>query len=689
MSRTREKKGSAVWYALRRTLPPWRFEENLAEVVRELPRCGVDELIVKVDTEEFNHGQPPYEWVKAYQKSLFRTSEAMAKLGIVFSINPWITLCHSDRGRDSRKHLPGLRTMVGHDGAECKTCACPLSEVWRENTACVWRLYAETKPHVIWVEDDIRTFNHQPVKFGCFCPEHMKRFSKRIGRKVTREELVAAILRSGKPHPWRRKFLDVQAEIMIDTVGFLARTVHSVSPETCMGLMSSGPHTHALEGRRWKEFAEALADGRPLYSRPPLGSYSETSLRGLYYSQHSIKLTRDRLPAGTIAVTEVENVPFTQYSKSHLFTFLQMAVSSAYGARGATMNLYDHCGTPMALDAGMGRMLAEKKPFLNALAKRCGTDGAYRGVRLLFDEKASYHKRLPKGAEYAALRGNGTEWMGALEEHGIPTTYDSSSVTAVSGQVLRGIPDGEIRELLSGGLLLDAVAAGVLVERGFAREIGLKNISAPRNIDEFGPPGPEEFFNPKFGGAEKTFITTRLSGAHGRPHVAVMGPARGAEVISRIVDPDARPCYPCMTAFENRLGGRVVVHAFDLEDMFCLAYCHPFRARQLQGVVRWLARGKPPLMVRVRGGAHPLAFRKDCGDYTVLGFFNLTLDAWDSVELELAERRMPRRLERLAPAGRWRPDKALSAKRSRGCLIVRCEKPVTHDQPLFITLRYA
>jgi hypothetical protein len=127
----------------------------------------------------------------------------------------------------------------------------------------------------------------------------MKRFCERIGKKVSRRDLVAAVLKPGKPHAWRKVFLDVMADTIVDTVGFLARTVHRTSPATSMGLMSSGPRAHCREGRRWHDLAAALADGRPLFSRPPLGSYSESSLRSLYYTHDSIKLTRFALPGRT------------------------------------------------------------------------------------------------------------------------------------------------------------------------------------------------------------------------------------------------------------------------------------------------------------------------------------------------------------------------------------------------------
>lgn len=467
----KEDEKTRAWYALRRTLPPWSFAENLRELVRCLPRYGVDEIIVKVDTEEFTHGQPQLKWIRNYQKNLFRIKDEMERLGIVYSLNPWITVGHNDRGRDARKDLPGLRTIVEHDGTECTCCACPLSEVWRENTDRVWSLYAETRPHVIWVEDDIKAHG------GCFCPEHMQRFSVRAGKKVRREELIKALLKPGKPHPWRKEYLDIQSGIMIDTVAFLAKTVHKISPETNIGLMSSGPRFHCIEGRRWPEFARALADGRTLYSRPPMGNYWEESLRGFYYSHDSIKLTRYCLPEGAIEQTEVENWPFTRYSKSITFTFIEMAISFAYGSHGVMLNLFDHCGTPMERESAFGRLLAEKKPFFEGLAQYAQRPGQYRGVRLLFHEKTGYHKRLEKNAQYYDLIGRSSGVpMSMLEAHGIPTTYEDSNIIAASGQVLRAFTDEEISKMLVKGMFLDAVAAQALFERGFGRAIGLKSI---------------------------------------------------------------------------------------------------------------------------------------------------------------------------------------------------------------------
>lgn len=673
-----------AWYALRRTLPTWSFAQNLKELVEYLPKYGVDELIVKVDTEEFTHGQPLLPWIQAYLPRLQQIKQEMDLLGILFSINPWITVGHNDRGRDARKDLPGLQTMVGDDGAVCTNCACPISPVWRENTRKVWQLYAETRPHIIWMEDDLRTFNHRPVEFSCFCPLHLARFAARVGQPVSRTELVQAILQPGTPHPWRQEYLDLQAEVMIETVAFLAKSVHEISPATSFGLMSSGPRVHALEGRRWREFAAVMADGQPFYSRPPMGNYSESSLRGFYYSHDSIKLTRYVLPADTIEQTEVENVPFTRYSKSVIFTFIEMAISFAYGSHGVTLNLFDHAGTPMESEPEFGRLLRERKPFLDVLAQRAQESGHYRGVQLLHHERSGYVKRLQPGAGYPKLMEDGEVLMQALESHGIATTYEASPVIAATGQQLRAFSDAEIRRFLSRGLLVDAGAAGVLFERGFGAEIGLASWQPPEFLDRLGAFAAEEFFNPAFGGAEKKFLTLTIPNLGGRPDFSILEPVPAAQIISRIVDPDATRQHVGAYAFENKLGGRVVVLALDLATAYGVAFNHPFRLEQLQQMVRWLGHGNVALLVR--GGVYPLTFRKDLAGVTLLGLFNLALDAWENVTFELSDSRKIRQIEKLTPDGRWVAATDVSSERTETTFLIKAEQAVPFSQPLFLSI---
>ncbi len=688
--KTNHPLNTAPWYALRRTLPPHSFEANLRELIELLPNYCVDEVIVKVDTEEFTHGQPPLEWVRNYQPKLVEIRERLAAIDIAYSINPWITMGHNDRGRDERTNFPTMGFMVGHDGKETTCCACPLSEAWQEHVQAVWRLYAETHPRVVWVEDDIRTFNHAPVSFACFCDAHLARFGELVGQDVTRRQLVDALLSPGEPHPWRAAWLDLQGQIMIDTVAMLARTVHAISPETHLGLMSSGPRNHCLEGRRWDAFAEALADGRTLVSRPTMGNYSESSMRGLYYSQDSIKLTRHALPTGVVEQTEVENVPFTRYANSTAFTFLEATLSFALGCAGVTLNLFDHMGSPMQDEPWFGRLLAEKKPFFTGLARRANPPGRIRGTQMLHHPQSSFAKQLAAGQDYPALAEDGYAMMHALEGHGLATTYQPEPVVATCGQVLRALSDEQIAELLGPGrgLLLDGPAAAVLAERGFGEEIGLASIEPACNADTLDYiVSAEEIYEATFGGRDGRYVTCLLPNLERNMQLCRLTPTGRARVISSFVDAAAARRAPAMIACETPRGGRVVVHSHDYDATAGIAFFHPHRKAQLSAVLNWLWRGQLPGLVE--GGVWPWTFRMDDDSRSLLGLMNLSLDAWEYATFRLADDRRIESIHRLSPGGRWLPACSLSQGQDQGGWTICWDQPIPYNQPLFLDVHWS
>lgn len=95
-----------AWYALRRTLPAWNIDILLPELVEYCKTNFIDEAIIKVDAEEFSHGIPTLEWLEGYLPTLRKIRDELVKNGIVFSINPWVTHVHCDRGRDLTAQYP-------------------------------------------------------------------------------------------------------------------------------------------------------------------------------------------------------------------------------------------------------------------------------------------------------------------------------------------------------------------------------------------------------------------------------------------------------------------------------------------------------------------------------------------------------------------------------------------------------
>jgi hypothetical protein len=350
------------------------------------------------------------------------------------------------------------------------------------------------------------------------------------------------------------------------------------------------------------------------------------------------------------------------------------------------LNLFDHNGTPMESDPVFGRLLTEKKAFFQGLAEMCGRPGRYRGVQLLHHPDASSVKRLSPGSDYSALNPGQHACMEQLEALGVSTTYDEEEVVSASGQVVRALSKKRVRRLLEGGLLLDGVAARALVDRGFGKEIGLKKVGNPRFLFDIGPYHVEEFFHTDLGGEDRTYLVA-LFGPHMGPPFCELKPAKDAMVIGRFVDPDTERGPASMIAYENELGGRIVVQGFDLEHGYGDNYCRPERVRQIQGAVRWLSRGNFPMMIN-GPGAWPLAFRKDFEESTVLGFFNLSLDPWPEVRFELNSVRDPVSIQKLGSDGVMRDCESIGLTRAGEQLSVEYSESVAHGEPLFLSMKW-
>jgi hypothetical protein len=670
-------------YVLRRSLPAHRFDELLTELVEAAPRYLLDEVIVMVEAEELFPGHPTPATVRDHVERLHRVREALAPLGIAYSLNPWVTRGHEDRRRPNT--IPGARTVVKADGSEASSVTCLLCPEWRANLAATWRLYASTQPQVLWVEDDIRDFG----TFECFCPLHLARFAARIGRHIERDELVEALLRPGEPHPWRAIWLEVRSEGSLEAMEIIRDSVRAVSPDTRIGLMSSGARNHCREGRDWHKVAAAL--GGDILSRPTMGNYWEWGPpRGLYFSQDSIKLTRHALPDGIPDFTEVESVPFSRYAKSLSFMDATLMVSFAGGARGCTLNIFDHLGTPMEDEPHYGRLLSSRKDFFSSLADRSQQPGARRGLRLIHRDHSAATKRLMPGAKLADLAEDGYPAVEAFEAAGIPTVYDASEATCLCGQQAWSLTSAEIESLLSQGLFVDGLAAAILCERGYAADLGLASIQSPQSLEELGAFSAESVEHPEFGGAPGCYLSAQLPMVDYSARFAIFEPVSTATVVGHLVDPALRPVHVAMSSFENARGGRVVVHAWDYASAIGpvgVSFHHPHRQCQLQAAVRWLFRGNAPLLVR-GDGAWPLASRHDAAGETLLGLINLSLDPWPVAEFEFAATAPPVALEALRSDGSWEPlDPSLCDVRN-GVANLRWLQPVSLTEPLFLNLKW-
>jgi len=551
--------------ALRQTLTPHDFEAQVPRLVRACREFGVDEVLFFIYDMELDHpatGFWPLETIAAHARQLALAKLELEKVGVRVGINPFTSLGQGDRGRDMHR-LFSFQPLVDQYGTPCRAGACPLDESWREYYREATRLWASFHPSRFFIDDDFRWHNHAAATGGgrmtCFCPLHLAEFERRCGRKATREELVADILKPGEPHRARAQWLDMQRDILEGTAALIEGAVHGASPETEVGLMCSPPDIHALEGRDWTRLLRAFAGkGRPLLLRPHFPAYEEGPLRHLPIGLLTTRQTIAQFAPGERIThfVELDNCLPTAFNRSPDYIAFQTMACAALGQGSIHYSLFEFTGnSTLYEDCGeYGRMLRELRPCVDRVL--AWTDGPRReaGIGLIDNPGSAYAQRLPPGTgDYWALRVNSHAMANGLQLLGHPVTFESSPVLAPAAEVLRTLDDKRLRELLAANLLLDIAAAEVFVERGLSEFVGLSAIVHPdptriavaaERITEAGHP------------LDGQYMHVRLFTV---PPDRILKPLPGAQALTQHVAPMNVPVGPGTLLFGNRLGGRVAI----------------------------------------------------------------------------------------------------------------------------------
>lgn len=478
-------------YILRFGLEPgFHVEERLETLASFCKDAKIDDVMFFINMEELNQAHISFEETQPWLDLIARGKEVLDSIGVTTSINPWITLLHTDRGR-TLKPGQNFRLMVDPKGREATAVACPISPEFQKYIIEMYFRYASVRPNMLWVEDDFRLHNHAPLTWGgCFCDLHMDEFSRRAGRTLTREEFVEGLLQPGEPHPFRKIWLDVAREQMVELASSIGHAVHSVSPSTTVGLMSSVPATHCAEGRDWAGVLGGLAGpDRPMVDRPHLPSYYDvTSQQYLKYFSYFSRATQAVVPESTHLYPELENFPFSRFSKSYSFARFQIESSLALDPKGITLNIHGMMGNGVTPADSYASMLSEVKPFVEEASELGLSLGKQTGVKILVDTKSSYTLHTPSGKGMDELYPAETFWSGYLSAFGIANTYSvdeipSGEVVAISGQYLRNLDSETIEKLFAENhVLLTGDAALTLFEVGCGGLAGIKH-AARREMD--------------------------------------------------------------------------------------------------------------------------------------------------------------------------------------------------------------
>lgn len=504
-----------------------------------------------------------------YVEVVKKLAVRLREKGISYQLNYQNLFGATDGGADLRK-LYQWEMYVDEKGMESGGVACMAGEKFRETAEKKLRMWAATRPDVIWMDDDMRFHNHgtaakarwqgknpgRKTDYGCFCPKHIAMYNARMHTSRTREELVAEILDGSARADW----MAFTGECMTETARWVERTIHDVSPETGIAIMTSTPDVHSVEGRHWGEFLEGLSGKDVPLLRPYFGPYSESAPEEFFTSYLMIEQLKANV-AGQYGrefdfCPEIENTRFTRWSKSLAATGYQIMLAAFLGSAGITLSIYDLEGCVLAEEPEYGELLRKLAPFVRTMQDWELWNWQSGGIALVTaPERAGSSWNLRKVREMEEL-AQGRLWDKVLIKCGIACRYvtpehlEEAACVALDACTAALLRDEEIRSVLTKGVLLDAGAAEILTERGFGAWLG---VGIGETVECTS--ASELLCTMRHQDDSPVRVPSRIDGGKWNRLVP-----KGAKELSRMMTPEGRE-YPGFTEFQNSLGGRVVIYA--------------------------------------------------------------------------------------------------------------------------------
>lgn len=551
------------------------------------------------------------------------------------------------------------QNITGLDGKVSEISSCPLDSGFREtfsdNIAVVAKI---AKPFMIQFEDDFQLSNHRGVPFGCFCPLHLEKFAQQQNRYYSCDELINIFSEvTPKSIKLRRAWAEFSCETLTSLATLIRKKVDAFAPETRMALCQPG--CADFDGDMTESVARAFAGKNRPAVRLFGSSYSSDNgpqvpvviFHAFYSKQH--------LPADFELFHESDTYPHTRFftSSSKLKTLMTSAFS--YGLDDSLFYTAQYLDNPTEENGYSSMFKAETKRF-NAL-KAAVSDCSVEGCEIVY--QPFEHTGIPYDKNIHCQTGRRpvpypNAWINVLGRFGIPYTSKGGKVKMISGSAVKLMTDEAIKELLQGSVFLDGKAAHCLTELGFGELIGAKVVPGSkatfchegiRDIADFKTIKGRLMYNAIFAPA----------GSEGGSFYELK-PLADAEILTDFLDPSENPVIPGMIRFENKLGGRVAITAFDLKDNESSAVFNYRKKEVVRRTIEWLGRSPLPVYVTKIPNVFCIFNRSKTNGQAVVTITNLSSDTYDSIDLDVAPEWIGSSIEQLDNEGKWIAAKATS-----------------------------
>lgn len=608
---------------------PERLEGLAALLERYRPAC--DE--VSLFTSHL-HSYEPLEDLRVQIEHIRTAMARLRRAGFRVGINVLNTLGHFDEA-PTRLPRPPWQVMVGHDGKECRQISCPASPEFHEDLRRRYALVAQAGPDFIWVDDDLRMHSHRPVEFGCFCPRCVAEFCAPRGLDPSRVKLTEELGRETwpQPNPLRGEWVERCGELLKRVLVSIEQAVHTVDPNMELGLMTAGVGWSAYAGSDYASRLDALrgGPGSPVRLRPGGGFYDDEVPIVMVRKAHEIAEQIARGGGGLSSVQyEQESFPYHRLQKSIRALLLENTLALAAGCDGVANNVLASVPDPLDDYAPILKGVQQWRPMWESLVAACDglpLTGLWAGTPPHYAALARVGDRWPEGSLNAASYG-----LGVLADIGLPLAAAAEHACGVvlDGARTTGLNRSGLERMLARGALMDHEAVAVLWELGLGELAGVR----PTPIEAGAV--MEELTDHPLNGPYPGYHRDGRPGFFGGTAALLEPIAEGVEVLSELTSiplPGKSPDLPgagC-TAYENPLGGRVVVFGY---QAWRFIHSEP-KVRQMRLAADWICRGRLPVLIEPCVKLVPFARLSAERDRFVIVLLNASLDPTEPVRMVL------------------------------------------------------
>ncbi len=586
---------------------------------------------------------PDLRFYDLWAELLAERSAQFAAVGIPVAFWMGQTLGHPGGFNGSTAGMrPPFQHEVDVEGREIGTCLCPLCPRLRDYLCGALARIARAQPEFILLDDDFRLSRKNPN--WCLCPLHLAAFRRRGLPDVPRRELLQLAL-SGEPGPERAAWWSVHEDSHIDLGRALGEAVRAVAPQVRLGLCSTQSCWNDLDLPR---LLSAMAGPlRPLFRSHGAPYWLSGGHQPAFNLGGIVEQNRQQRAWLGAALPQAEDL-YEGDTFPHLSTRCPVSTFDAWHqallVAGARQFLSYACSyvSPLHFETGYTDALLRQRPRYAAICELAPAEARDLGLSVPWQAGATRRLANPPATERPLSGHECPPPLQLCARLGIPVAHGcTEGPVLLAGRQAALASDADLTAWAARGLVLDAVAAAVLQQRGIACGLAASSPAPAPNAEHF----LADALNGPFAGGAVAMWSSQPAVYHR------VRPMPDAVTISSFRDAAGGDWGPAVLRRQDAQGHRFAVLGWDLAAAHGELQLHWSHARrhQLQRLLAWV--GRAPLPCTVDAANVQVTVRRRADGGTAIGVLNCGIDPLVPVLRLAPALASVRRLRLLPPEG--------------------------------------